>query len=157
MKLKEAVHEHGLKDWVKLAALVPGRTRIQCQNRWHEALKPIIDQMTRRTGKWEEDEDIKLKDAVRKHGAGNNWGAIGGLVPGRTKVQCKNRWHNFLTRSMDQSDGKRGKWTEDEDTKLKGAVQKHGGKNWNAIALLVPDRTRRQCRQRWEKMQISKS
>jgi hypothetical protein len=37
-----------------------------------------------RTGKWAEDEDIKLKDAVETHG-GNNWGAIAALVPGRTK------------------------------------------------------------------------
>jgi hypothetical protein len=155
IKLKDAVHEHGIKDWVTLAALVPGRTRVQCQNRWHDALNPSIDQLTKRTGKWVEDEDIKLKDAVQKHGAGNNWAKIGGLVPGRTKIQCKNRWHNVLAPSIDQSNGSWGKWTADEDDKLKGAVQKHGGQNWNAIASLVTGRTRKQCRKRWKEVEES--
>jgi myb proto-oncogene protein len=128
IKLKEAVRMYGGKNWAAIAAQVPGRTKKQCHTRWNEAFQPSIDQMTRRTGKWEEDEDIKLKDAVRKHGAGNNWGAISGLVPGRRKVQSKNRWHSFLAPSMDQSNGRKDRWTEDEDTKLKGVVEGHGGK-----------------------------
>jgi hypothetical protein len=42
-----------------------------------------------------------------------------------------------------------GKWTADEDMKLKGGVQTHGGKNWGAIAALVPVRTIIQCHTRW--------
>jgi myb proto-oncogene protein len=42
-----------------------------------------------------------------------------------------------------------GKWTADEDIKLKDAVHTHGGKNWNAIAMLVPSRTKKQCGNRW--------
>jgi hypothetical protein len=38
-----------------------------------------------------------------------------------------------------------GKWTEDEDLKLKHSVQTHGGKNWVAIAALVPGRKQKQC------------
>jgi hypothetical protein len=39
-----------------------------------------------------------------------------------------------------------GKWGEDEDLKLKDAVQMHGGKDWAAIAAaLASDRTRSQC------------
>jgi hypothetical protein len=42
-----------------------------------------------------------------------------------------------------------GKWTEDEDIKLKGVVQMHGFMNRGAIATLVPGRTIDQCRDRW--------
>jgi hypothetical protein len=38
------------------------------------------------TGKWVEDEDYKLKDAVPTHG---DWDAISALVPGGEKSQCK--------------------------------------------------------------------
>jgi hypothetical protein len=52
---------------------------------------PNSDRTTGRTGRWSEDEDIKLKDAVQVHG-GKNWVAIAKLVPGRTKIQCHGRW-----------------------------------------------------------------
>ena len=42
-----------------------------------------------------------------------------------------------------------GHWTSEEDSKLKDAVQKYGGKNWTAIAKLVPDRRSTQCWGRW--------
>jgi hypothetical protein len=42
--------------------------------------------------------------------------------------------------------GRMGKWTADECSKLKGAVQTRGGKSWVEIAILVPGRTDKQCR-----------
>jgi hypothetical protein len=61
-------------------------------------LNPSIDR-TPRTGKWTEDEDSKLKDAVQTHG-GKNWGAIAALVPGRTNDQCRHRWQGVLDPSV---------------------------------------------------------
>jgi hypothetical protein len=58
-------------DWGAITALVPGRTIIQCSSRWHDALNPSIDRANDRTGKWSEDEDIKLKDAVATHSGRN--------------------------------------------------------------------------------------
>jgi hypothetical protein len=144
-KLKDGVHTHGGKNWVAIAALVPGRTRIQCSSRWHSILAP--DRANVRCA-WAEDEDSKLKDAVQRHG-GENWAAISALVPGRTKRQCYNRWHNSLDQSIDRATGRSGQWFEDEDSKLKDAVRTHGGKNWAAVAALVPGRTRNQCSARW--------
>jgi hypothetical protein len=95
---------HGGKNWVAVAALFSGRTRRQCYNRWKDVLDPGADQANELTGKWEEDEDIKLKEAVQAHG-GKNWVAIAALVPGRTKIQCKNRWHNGLDPSIDRATG----------------------------------------------------
>jgi hypothetical protein len=147
-KLKNAVQAHGDKKWGATAALVPGRTTKQCWNRWHDELDPSIDRLTECMGKWEEEEDIKLKNAVQKLGS-KNWVAIAALVPGRTKIQCKNRWYGTLNPSIDRLTGCMGKWEEEEDIKLKNAVQKLGSKNWVAIAALVPGRTKMQCSNRW--------
>jgi hypothetical protein len=150
IKLKNAVHKHGGKNWVAIAALVPGRTKIQCRNRWYGTLNPSINRVTELTGKWKEDEDIKLKDAVQKLGC-NNWVAIAALVPGRTKMQCCSRWHAALKPSIALTAGSIGAWTTGEIIKLKAAVQTHSGKDWVAIAALVPSRTRKQCWNRWKK------
>jgi hypothetical protein len=147
-KLKDAVLTHGGKDWAAVAALIPGRTRNQCSSRWHNGLDSSIGEATRRTGKWAEDEDSKLKDAVQRHGD-KDWIAISTLVPGRTPRQCWNRWHVVLNPSIDRTNRRMGKWTADEVKKLKDAVQTNGGKNWGAIAALVPGRTKTQCSKRW--------
>jgi hypothetical protein len=56
-----------------------------------------------------------------------------------------------LDPSIDRANGRTGKWAEAEDSKLKDAVQTHGGKDWAAIAALVPGRTQKQCHQKWHK------
>jgi hypothetical protein len=106
-KLKDAVQTQGGKNWGAITALVPGRTIIQCQHRWHGALDPSIDRANRRMGKWSEDEDRKLKNLVQMHG-GKDWAAIAALVPGRTRIQCHNRWHMFLDPSIDWATGRTG-------------------------------------------------
>jgi hypothetical protein len=135
-------------DWVAVAMLVPHRTRKHCYRRWYRALDPSIDRANGRTGTWAAVEDIKLKAAVQKHG-GKSWNAITSLVPGRTKEQCNSRWRNALDPSIDRTNGRTGKWEEDEDIKLKAAVKTHGGKSWDEIAALIPGRTKIQCNSRW--------
>jgi hypothetical protein len=152
-KLTSAVANTSMKkhktDWVAVAAQVPGRTRGQCRDRWKLVLDPSIDRTPPgHTGQWVEDEDIKLKDAVQRHGV-KNWVAISALVPGRTKKQCRYRWHVVINCGIDRANGHTGKWTPDEDIKLKDAVRTYGGKNWVLIAELVPGRTNLQCRKRW--------
>jgi hypothetical protein len=82
---------YGGKHWDSIAALVPGRTKQQCNMRMQNALKPSIDRATGREGTWAEDEAVKLKNSVQTHGD-NDWAAIAKLVPGRTKQQCWDRW-----------------------------------------------------------------
>jgi hypothetical protein len=148
-KLKNAVQIHGGRNWGAIAALVPGRTKMQCYNKWRDVLDPPIERARRRMDKWTAVEDMKLKDAVQIHG-GNNWGAIAVLVPGRTEKQCYNRWRCALDPSMDRANGRTGRWSEDEDSQLKDAVQSYGSKNWGAIAALIPGRVGNQCRHRWK-------
>lgn len=44
---------------------------------------------------------------------------------------------------------RRKKFTTEEDTRLCEVVDQYGAKNWNKIALLIPGRTGRQCRDRY--------
>jgi hypothetical protein len=141
-------------DWVAIAALVPGRTRCQCHHRWNIVLDPSTKRASGRKGKWAEDEDIKLKDAVQTHGE-KDWAAIAALVPGRAGQQCRDRWNKALTPSIDEASGRTGKWTAVEDSKLKDAIKTHGGKKWGAIAALVPGRTENQCYERWRNGRMS--
>jgi hypothetical protein len=149
IKLKDAVQTRGAKNWPAIAALVPGRTKNQSYDRWHNVLDPRINRANSRVGIWAEEEDIKLKDAVQTHG-GKKWGAVASLVPSRTKKQCWSRWHDVLNPSIALAAGREGSWTAVEDSELKDAVQTHGGKNWAAITVLVPGRTKTQCRRRWK-------
>jgi hypothetical protein len=41
------------------------------------------------------------------------------------------------------------KWTQEEDRKLREAVEKHGARKWSVIARSVRERTGKQCRERW--------
>jgi hypothetical protein len=147
-KLENAVRAHGGKNWEAIAALISGRTKIQCCTRWHDALVSKIDPATARTGKWSAFEDKKLRNAVRAH-AGKNWEAIATLVSGRTKAQCGKRWTDTLGCKIDPATARTGKWTAYEDEQLDNAVRTHGGKNWKAIAALVSGRTKGQCCTRW--------
>jgi hypothetical protein len=41
------------------------------------------------------------------------------------------------------------KWSAEEDANLVRAVSKYGANSWVRIAMAVPDRTSKQCRERW--------
>jgi len=47
------------------------------------------------------------------------------------------------------SSTKKVKWTEDEDRNLKDLVEKYGPVNWALISQSMPNRTGKQCRERW--------
>jgi hypothetical protein len=98
-KLLRAAEKFSVTRWKAIAALIPGRSKKQCWNRWQYALDPSIVRMTERTGKWLTEEDVKLVDAVAKHN-GKNWDEIAMLVPSRTKRQCMDRWHKVLDTSV---------------------------------------------------------
>jgi hypothetical protein len=143
-------------DWVAISAQVSGRTTIQCHNRWHRVLDSRTNLMTAGAPRnyWTPAEDEQLTRAVtntpKKKRGGIDWVAISAQVSGRTTIQCHNRWHKVLDPSMNPTASRRtGKWKEDEDIELKDAVHKHGGKDWPAIAILVPGRTAGQCQYRW--------
>ena len=46
----------------------------------------------------------------------------------------------------------RGRWTKEEDEKLKELLTMYGDSNWSFIASQFPDRSDVQCQQRWDKV-----
>jgi hypothetical protein len=93
-------------------------------------------------GKWAPKEDALLTEAVQKYG--KKWVPIAALVPGRTNPQCRSRW----LRHLDPTNGKKGRWTPEEDAILIEAVGKVG-KYFTSVAALIPGRTNERCRDRW--------
>lgn len=139
--------------------LIPSWPFVIC--RWKKSLHPTRERM----GKWVADEDKRLKVAVMLFGP-KNWNKIAQFVPGRTQAQCRerccgivlirprcywfdkivnssdsdNRWVNSLDPSLNLDE-----WTEEEDSRLKAAIEEHGH-CWAKVAACVPPRTDNQCR-----------
>ena len=62
--LKDAVEEHGAKNWKLISSRLPGRSEVQCLHRWQKVLKPSLVK-----GPWTAEEDRKVVELVKKHGA----------------------------------------------------------------------------------------
>lgn len=58
-------------------------------------------------------------------------------------VKCIQRWEKVL-----RPDLVKGKWTEEEDIRLKDVVFE-GFEHWGKVADRMPGRTSKQCRERW--------
>ncbi|PRP82020.1 myb transcription factor [Planoprotostelium fungivorum] len=144
--LRAAVEEHGDKNWCTVAEALEGRNGQQCLHRWQKVLNPTI-----RKGKWTPDEDVRLKAAVEEYGI-KNWAQVRLHVPGRTDLQCRERWSNIL-----DPDLKFDTWTEEEDTKLAESVEKHGVGRWSMVAVDLHPRTDNQCWRRWKTLNTEES
>lgn len=109
--------------------------------RWKKSLHPSI----KRKRSWSSEEDKRLKVAVTLFGT-KNWRKIAQFVPGRTGTQCLERWGNSLDPKL-----KFGKWTKEEDAKLREAMKEHGH-CWSKVASCMPGRTDNQCSRRWKSL-----
>lgn len=138
-QLRAAVEILGEGDWQAVASALEGRTGTQCSNRWKKTLHPA----RQRVGRWTADEDKRLRVAVKLFGP-KNWMKIADFVPGRTQVQCRERWVNSLDPSLNWNP-----WTPEEDTMLEAAIAEHGY-FWSKIAACLAPRTDNQCRRRWK-------
>jgi hypothetical protein len=94
-------------------------------------------------GKWSEEEDEILKQAVKEFG-GKNWKRIAARLLGRTDVQCLHRWQKVLRPGL-----VKGPWTTEEDATVVRLVKKYGCKKWSLIARHLNGRLGKQCRERW--------
>ncbi|XXG65530.1 hypothetical protein AAC387_Pa05g3209 [Persea americana] len=140
-QLRAVVETLGEHDWQGVATAMGGRTGPQCSNRWRKTLHPS----RQRVGRWAVDEDKRLKISVMLFGP-KLWNKIAKFIPGRTQVQCRERWFNTLDPSLNL-----GPWSEEEDAKLKAEITEHGY-CWSKIAACVPGRTDSQCRRRWKNL-----
>ncbi|CAH8350066.1 unnamed protein product, partial [Eruca vesicaria subsp. sativa] len=103
-------------NWYQLALMYfKDRSAAECEARWKKTLHPTRT----RVGKFSLEEEKRLKLAMTLFGA-QNWHKIARFVPGRTKTQCREIWANFLDPNVNH-----GKWTKEEDAKLREAMSEH--------------------------------
>lgn len=50
-------------DWRQIARRIPGRSNKDCRKRWVYGISPLLNK-----GPWDEDEDVRLREAVELHG-----------------------------------------------------------------------------------------
>ena len=139
-RLLEAVKQIGTGNWVAVAEVIGGRTGQQCLHRYEKALNPEI-----RRGHWTAEEDEQLKRAVAEAGENRAWSQIRKGVPGRTDVQCRERWVNVLDPAL-----KAEPFTAEEDRKLCALVEVYGTSQWSRVASEMAGRTDNMCWRRWK-------
>lgn len=62
----------------------------ECLHRWSKTLNPNI-----KRGRWTLEEDNRLRLACHAY-QNHNWIKIQQHIPGRTDVQCRERWCNII-------------------------------------------------------------
>jgi hypothetical protein len=109
---------------------MPGRSEIQCFNRWLELKNDTFVSK----GPWTKEEDDILRSMVEECGA-KNWSTIASALPGRIGKQCRERWHNHLDPNI-----RKEKWSQEEDRIILEMHFEFGNK-WCEIAKHLPGRT----------------
>jgi hypothetical protein len=91
---------------------------------------------------WTKDEDFILTELVQAHG--KQWGMIATHLPQRTASQVAARWEKCLDPSI-----RKGPFTPEEDQLVVNYVNQHGPRNWPQMVQILPNRSAKQCRERW--------
>ncbi|KAG0168258.1 DNA binding transcription coactivator transcription factor [Apophysomyces sp. BC1034] len=125
-------------DWENVAKALPYRSAEECELK-HNSSIPT------RMGKWTEEEDRQLEEAVEVHGC--RWASVASTMGLRSAEQCRYRWSRILQyQSQDMLHGKR--LTDAEKQLIREGVDMFG-KNWKAVCAALPGRTPDQCRRWW--------
>jgi hypothetical protein len=88
--------KQGTLSWHRVASHLPGRNNKDCRKRWHYAIANTI-----RKGTWTEEEDDRLREAVKLYGG--RWSRIAEVVGTRNGDQCWKRWYDCLDPRIDKS------------------------------------------------------
>ena len=96
--------------------------------------------------KFTKEEDEKLRSIVAKYGE-SDWDMIADMMPGRNQRQCRERWLNYLSPSVNKEP-----WTREEDQLL---IDKHNelGSRWVKIARFFTGRSDTAIKNRWMVLQ----
>jgi len=77
-----------------------------------------------------------------------NWRNIFKHFPNKTKEQLKYKYLEFSNKN-ELLKAKKKPWTDEEDLLLLRLVEKFGPQKWTSIAIHLPGREGKQCRERW--------
>lgn len=91
---------------------------------------------------WSEEEDQILRKFVKAHG--KQWNLIASKLPQRTPTQIAARWEKCLNPDLIK-----GPFTAEEDVLILQFVEKNGPHSWPNISKMIPNRSPKQCRERW--------
>ena len=137
--LRKAILYYGPKNWQQISYCLDGRNNSQCFHRWMKGINPKI-----KRDKWTYIEDLTLGIALTKIYGFKKWSKIANHLPGRTDIQCRERWCNILDPSLEEVE-----WTQEEDIKLLNMNRVFGNK-WSRIAKEYGNRTDNTCWRRWK-------
>ena len=137
--LRKAILYYGPKNWQQISYCLDGRNNSQCFHRWMKGINPKI-----KRDKWTFIEDLTLGVALSKIYLKKNWSKIANHLPGRTDIQCRERWCNILDPALEEVE-----WSKEEDVKLLELNDKFGNK-WSRIAKEFGNRTDNTCWRRWK-------
>jgi len=98
-------------------------------------------------GLWSTEEETVLEEYLQNSKM-KNWRNIFKQFPSKTKEQVKYKWLEFSSRN-DIMKAKKKPWTDEEDLLLLKLVEKFGPQKWTSIAIHLPGREGKQCRERW--------
>jgi hypothetical protein len=133
----------GEKNWVRVASMMPNRSKASCRRKW------ILT-----ANGWTLKEDIPLREAVTACGEGN-WDEIAARMPGRTALACQKRWA-IITESYNNGStmqpAERLPWSDEEEKRLVHAVLTCGIGAWDAVDALILGRSGVACREKWKRM-----
>ena len=135
--LSSLVKLYNYRNWKTISKNIPGRSSIQCLHRWTKILQPGLVK-----GPWTPQEDQKLHDWVKKHGA-TKWTLCAEGIPGRSGKQCREHWNNSLN-----PDVKKGSWSSEEDYLIMVFYKKYGG-SWKKIIPIFNKRTENSIKNRF--------
>ncbi|KAI8897058.1 hypothetical protein BC833DRAFT_64505 [Globomyces pollinis-pini] len=137
-ELRKVIDEHHTLDWNAIAVdHGHDRTAIECFTTYKRHLQPS-------NSAWTSNQDEQLKRLHQVYG--NDWASISSWIDKKSAKQCYNRIVTLGT----GTEVKKGVWNSFEDTELLSRVEDIG-KNWNKIQTYFPNRTAKQCRDRYEK------
>ena len=91
---------------------------------------------------WTAAEDNELAKLVRKYG--KQWNVIAAHMKDRSPAQVLARWEKCLDPVI-----VKGPFTEAEDELIREYVRENGPTNWPRITSFLPNRSPKQCRERW--------